>query len=112
MVQDPSNYAAIFVMKIGAVNSSDRFKMPGNFSFGVSGYTCGQPVRVPPSRYSSDSGRRWTQALGTWNITCMYSQFVASSSPQCCVSLSAFYNTTIVPCPKCSCSCHASKCVE
>ncbi|MBA0849269.1 hypothetical protein Goshw_013678, partial [Gossypium schwendimanii] len=63
MVQDPSNYAAIFVMKIGAVNSSDRFKMPGNFSFGVSGYTCGQPVRVPPSRYSSDSGRRWTQAL-------------------------------------------------
>ncbi|MBA0675666.1 hypothetical protein Goari_017195 [Gossypium aridum] len=63
MVQDPSNYAAIFVMKIGAVNSSDRFKMPGNFSFGVSGYTCGQPVLVPPSRYSSDSGRRWTQAL-------------------------------------------------
>ncbi|MBA0549601.1 hypothetical protein Golob_020623 [Gossypium lobatum] len=135
MVQDPSNYAAIFVMKIGAVNSSDRFKMPGNFSFGVSGYTCGQPVLVPPSRYSSDSGRRWTQALGnfrdrtrvmscmsqmcgmycvagTWNITCMYSQFVASSSPQCCVSLSAFYNTTIVPCPKCSCSCHASKCVK
>ncbi|TYG81453.1 hypothetical protein ES288_D01G006000v1 [Gossypium darwinii] len=112
MVQDPSNYAAIFVMKIGAVNSSDGFKMPGNFSFGVSGYTCGQPVRVPPSRYSWDSGRRWTQALGTWNITCMYSQFVASSSPQCCVSLSAFYNTTIVPCPKCSCSCHASKCVK
>ncbi|MBA0733339.1 hypothetical protein Gogos_017368, partial [Gossypium gossypioides] len=96
MVQDPSNYAAIFVMKIGAVNSSDPFKMPGNFSFGVSGYTCGQPARVPPSRYSSDSGRRRTQALGTWNVTCMYSQFVASSSPQCCVSLSAFYNTTIV----------------
>ncbi|MBA0640978.1 hypothetical protein Goklo_025575 [Gossypium klotzschianum] len=63
MVQDPSNYAAIFVMKIGAVNTSDGFKMPGNFSFGVSGYTCGQPVRVSPSRYSSDSGRRWTQAV-------------------------------------------------
>ncbi|PPD83169.1 hypothetical protein GOBAR_DD19883 [Gossypium barbadense] len=70
MVQDPSNYAAIFVMKIGAVNSSDGFKMPGNFSFGVSGYTCGQPVRVPPSRYSWDSGRRWTQALGKLEFGC------------------------------------------
>ncbi|KAJ0082253.1 hypothetical protein Patl1_11361 [Pistacia atlantica] len=42
---------------------------------------------------------------GTWNVTCAYSQFLASSNPTCCVSLSAFYNNTIVPCPKCSCNC-------
>ncbi|MFQ6658396.1 hypothetical protein Gotur_027679 [Gossypium turneri] len=76
MVQDPSNYAAVFVMKIGAVNSSDGFKMPGNFSFGVSGYTCGQPVRVPPSRYSSDSGRRWTQALGKLEFGCQCYSYI------------------------------------
>lgn len=68
MVQDPSNYASIFVMKIGAVNSSDELRIPGNFSFGVSGYTCGQPVHAPPSRYSSDGGRRWTQALGKFKL--------------------------------------------
>ncbi|KAK4757498.1 hypothetical protein SAY87_018799 [Trapa incisa] len=29
----------------------------------------------------------------------------ASPNPKCCVSLSAFYNNTIVPCPNCSCNC-------
>lgn len=41
----------------------------------------------------------------TWNVTCIYSQFLASPAPKCCVSLSAFYNSTIVPCPTCSCNC-------
>ncbi|KAK0573093.1 hypothetical protein LWI29_002900 [Acer saccharum] len=35
----------------------------------------------------------------------MYSQFIASQNPKCCVSLSAFYNDTIIPCPRCSCQC-------
>ncbi|KAK1557785.1 hypothetical protein Q3G72_031896 [Acer saccharum] len=37
--------------------------MPVNFSIGVPGYTCGDPFEVPPSRFSTDKGRRWTQAL-------------------------------------------------
>jgi hypothetical protein len=51
----------------------------------------------------------------TWNVTCMYSQFQASLTPKCCVSLSAFYNSTIVPCPQCSCQCQGlsgGKCVK
>ncbi|KAL4301945.1 hypothetical protein GQ457_10G021230 [Hibiscus cannabinus] len=113
MAQDPSKFGSIFQMSVSASDKLD-FKMPENFTLGVQGYTCGQPVPVAPSKYSSD-GRRWTQALGTWNVTCMYSQFLASTTPKCCVSLSAFYNSTIVPCPTCSCSCQGlpgAKCLN
>ncbi|KHG25808.1 COBRA-like protein 6 [Gossypium arboreum] len=115
MIQDPTKYAAVFQMNIGAGGVADSdFDMPQNFSLGVPGYTCAKPVQVAPSKYSSDGGRRWTQALGTWNVTCIYSQYQASTSPKCCVSLSAFYNDSIVHCPKCSCSCQGlsgSKCI-
>ncbi|MBA0591739.1 hypothetical protein Gorai_008741, partial [Gossypium raimondii] len=115
MIQDPTKYAAVFQMNIRAGGAADSdFDMPQNFSLGVPGYTCAKPVQVAPSKYSSDGGRRWTQALGTWNVTCIYSQYQASTSPKCCVSLSAFYNDSIVHCPKCSCSCQGlpgSKCI-
>ena len=53
----------------------------------------------------------------TWNVTCTYSQFLAQKTPTCCVSLSSFYNDTIVPCPTCTCGCqnnstHSGSCVE
>ena len=41
----------------------------------------------------------------SWNVTCTYSQFLAQKTPTCCVSLSSFYNDTIVNCPTCSCGC-------
>ncbi|TXG59164.1 hypothetical protein EZV62_016993 [Acer yangbiense] len=105
MSQDPSKSASTFQMNVGGVVNNTGFAMPVNFSLGVPGYTCGDPFEVPPSRFSTDKGRRWTQALRTWNVTCMYSQFIASQNPKCCVSLSAFYNDTIIPCPRCSCQC-------
>ncbi|XP_037491719.1 COBRA-like protein 6 [Jatropha curcas] len=40
---------------------------------------------------------------------------ISAATPKCCVSLSAFYNDTIVPCPKCSCRCQeqpGAKCVK
>lgn len=53
----------------------------------------------------------------TWIITCTYSQFLAQKTPTCCVSLSSFYNTKIVQCPKCTCGCrdnntNPGSCVE
>ncbi|KAK3184847.1 hypothetical protein Dsin_032133 [Dipteronia sinensis] len=115
MSQDPSKSFSTFQMNIGGVLNYTGFTMPVNFSLGVPGYTCGDPFEVPPSRFSPDKGRRWTQALSTWYVTCMYSQFVASQNPKCCVSLSAFYNNTITPCPKCSCRCQddpTAKCTK
>ncbi|RAL39554.1 hypothetical protein DM860_003087 [Cuscuta australis] len=117
LTQDPEKYGATFQMSVGRVgNSKGSLPMPGNFSIGVPGYTCGDPFEVPPSKFVEDQGRRRTQALGTWNVTCSYSQFRAQTSPTCCVSLSAFYNKTIVPCPTCTCGCQglptSSKCLK
>lgn len=69
------------------------------------GYTCGPAKIVKPSRFVTADKRRVTQALMTWNVTCTYSQFLAQKTPTCCVSLSSFYNETIVPCPQCACGC-------
>ncbi|XP_027113199.1 COBRA-like protein 6 isoform X1 [Coffea arabica] len=115
--QDQAKFGASFQMNIGSssVNGGPIPGVPANFSLGLPGYTCGDPFKVPPSKFIEDQGRRRTQALGTWNVTCSYSQFRASVSPTCCVSLSAFYNDTIVHCPKCSCSClgqPGAKCVK
>ncbi|XP_004301494.1 PREDICTED: COBRA-like protein 6 [Fragaria vesca subsp. vesca] len=127
MNQDPSKYLSSFGMSIGnfhasppGLNSSlDKLNltMPTDFNLGIPGYTCGDAFLVPPTRYIDEKGqgRRWKQTLETWNITCTYSQFQASRAPKCCVSLSAFYNTTIVGCPRCSCGCQrlgGAKCIE
>ncbi|KAJ6342870.1 hypothetical protein OIU78_010730 [Salix suchowensis] len=113
--QDPSKYAATFQMAVGGSGTYSRFVMPEDLKLGVPGYSCGGAVKVKPSRYTTDGGRRWTQALATWNVTCMYSQILASPTPRCCVSLSAFYNQTIVSCPRCSCGCQGqpgTECVK
>ncbi|CBI29736.3 unnamed protein product, partial [Vitis vinifera] len=116
MIQDPSKHGAMFQMNVGTASSNvSDMTMPRNFSLGVPGYTCGDPFQVPPSRFPEEGGRRWTQALMTWNVSCSYSQFLASTAPTCCVSLSAFYNSTIVPCPQCSCGCEGipgTKCAK
>ncbi|KAM7250382.1 hypothetical protein ACFE04_022265 [Oxalis oulophora] len=106
MSQDSNNYVAVFEMTVGGSKDNNDFVMPQNFTLGVPGYSCGQPFEVPPSKFFSDKKRRhMTQALHTWNVTCIYSPIQASTRPKCCVSLSAFYNSTIVPCPQCSCNC-------
>ncbi|XP_050209306.1 COBRA-like protein 6 [Mercurialis annua] len=106
MNQDRSKSVATFQINVGfSADYSTEFAMPENFTLGIPGYTCGNPYDVRPSRYPTDGGRRWTQALRTWDVTCIYSQFISSEVPKCCVSLSAFYNNTIIPCPRCSCGC-------
>ncbi|KAF5201974.1 Cobra-like protein, partial [Thalictrum thalictroides] len=127
MNQDPTRNAAMFQMHVGNApfvnvtnftydgKTLDKIA-PKNFSLGLPGYTCDDPVRVvPASKFPEDGGRRFTEAFLTWNITCTYSQFLASPAPTCCVSLSSFYNETITPCPLCSCGCRGQagvKCVK
>ncbi|KAE8690617.1 COBRA-like protein 6 [Hibiscus syriacus] len=66
MIQDPSKYDSVFEMSVSG-DTKAGFNMPENFTIGIQGYTCGHAVPVAPSKYSLD-GRRWTQALGTWNV--------------------------------------------
>ncbi|KAG8368816.1 hypothetical protein BUALT_Bualt15G0086100 [Buddleja alternifolia] len=116
MNQDPGKFLAAFQMHVGSGSNNGSLPgIPGRFNLGLAGYTCGEPFQVPPTKFVEDQGRRRTQAFATWNVTCSYSQFRSSSAPTCCVSLSAFYNETIVPCPHCSCACQTqagSQCVK
>ncbi|KAL5219280.1 hypothetical protein ABZP36_019964 [Zizania latifolia] len=118
-VQDPVNAVASFQITVGHSGTSNRtVKAPKNFTLKTPGpgYSCGLAQEVkPPTRFISLDGRRTTQAHVTWNVTCTYSQFVAQRAPTCCVSLSSFYNETVVNCQKCSCGCQNNKpgsCVE
>ncbi|XP_057808026.1 COBRA-like protein 6 isoform X2 [Salvia miltiorrhiza] len=118
VTQDPAKHISAFQMHIGTADAdgpSSKPGMPTAFSLGAPGYTCGEAVQVPPTKFAEDQGRRRTQAFETWNVTCTYSQFRASPAPSCCVSLSAFYNQTIVKCPQCSCACQeqaGTQCVK
>lgn len=106
--QDPDNFVAAFQVSVGLAGTSNiTVKLPKNFTLMTPGpgYTCGPATRVKSSQFLTTDGRRTTQALMTWNVICTYSQFLAQKSPTCCVSLSSFYNETIVPCPTCACAC-------
>nr|GMC89743.1 cobra-like protein 6 [Ipomoea batatas] len=70
MTQDPEKYLAAFQMSIGRVSSKSKSSsaaaaavIPGNFTLGVPGYTCGEAFEVPPSKFVEDHGRRTTQAV-------------------------------------------------
>ncbi|KAL2499847.1 Protein COBRA [Abeliophyllum distichum] len=107
-VQDPANAASSFQLSVGAAGTTNKtVRVPKNFTLKAPGpgYTCGPAKVGKPTRFVSPDGRRATQAMMTWNVTCTYSQFLAQKTPTCCVSLSSFYNDTIVPCPTCTCGC-------
>ncbi|KAH7387028.1 hypothetical protein KP509_16G001100 [Ceratopteris richardii] len=110
-VQDPMSSVAAFQVIVGQAGTSNiTVKLPKNFTLMTPGpgYTCGPAYRVPSTRFKTPDGRRTTQAVMTWNVVCTYSQFLASKAPTCCVSLSSFYNETIVPCPTCACACQSN----
>ncbi|WOK94446.1 hypothetical protein Cni_G03148 [Canna indica] len=107
-VQDPANAASSFQVSVGVAGTTNKtVRVPKNFTLRAPGpgYTCGAAKIVKPTKFVTQDGRRTTQALMTWNVTCTYSQFLAQKTPTCCVSLSSFYNDTIVNCPTCTCGC-------
>lgn len=106
--QDPETAVSAFQVSVGGSGTTNKtVRVPKNFTLKAPGpgYTCGPAKVVKPTKFSTNDGRRTTQAMMTWNITCTYSQFLAQKTPTCCVSLSSFYNDTIVPCPTCTCGC-------
>ncbi|TKY50149.1 COBRA protein [Spatholobus suberectus] len=110
-VQDQSKAVAAFQVSVGSAGTTNKtVKLPKNFTLKAPGpgYTCGLAKIVKPTRFITPDKRRVTQALMTWNVTCTYSQFLAQRTPTCCVSLSSFYNETVVPCPSCACGCQGN----
>ncbi|XVF11756.1 hypothetical protein REPUB_Repub08aG0055300 [Reevesia pubescens] len=106
--QDSSAAVSSFQLSVGRAGTSNKtVRLPMNFTLLAPGlgYSCSQAKKVPSTVFISADGRRKTQAWMTWNVTCTYSQILASKYPTCCVSMSSFYNSTITPCPACSCGC-------
>ncbi|KAJ7292340.1 hypothetical protein O6H91_Y283400 [Diphasiastrum complanatum] len=106
--QDHQNSIASFQVTVGlSGNSNTTVHLPRNYTLGLPGpgYTCDPAKAVSSSLFPTPDGRRHTQALMTWNVTCKYSQFLAQRAPSCCVSFSSFYNDTIIPCQTCACNC-------
>ncbi|KAJ0966115.1 hypothetical protein J5N97_027253 [Dioscorea zingiberensis] len=68
-------------------------------------YTCGPPVRVIPSEFPDPSGLMSNSyAIASWQVVCNITRPKAKTS-RCCVSFSAFYNDSVIPCNTCACGC-------
>ncbi|KAL5541906.1 hypothetical protein UlMin_009616 [Ulmus minor] len=68
-------------------------------------YKCGAPVRVSPSEFPDKSGLPLNStAMASWQVVCNITQH-KDALPRCCVSFSAYYNESVVPCKTCACGC-------
>jgi hypothetical protein len=68
-------------------------------------YVCGQPIRVSPQLFPDPSGlMSVTPAVASWQVACNITRPKKRAS-KCCVSFSAFYNDSVVPCNTCACGC-------
>ncbi|XP_058071371.1 COBRA-like protein 10 [Magnolia sinica] len=68
-------------------------------------YKCGQPIRVNPTEFPDKTGLpAVTYAIASWQVVCNITR-PKNKNARCCVSFSAFYNDTVVPCNTCACGC-------
>lgn len=71
-------------------------------------YQCAPPVRVSSTLFPNPSGLPSESiAIASWQVVCNKTAS-KGSTPRCCVSFSAFFNDSIVPCNTCACGCKSS----
>ncbi|XP_031485053.1 COBRA-like protein 10 [Nymphaea colorata] len=70
-------------------------------------YQCAPPIRVSPTEFPDPSGLlSTTPAVASWQIVCNITRPKEKNS-RCCVSFSAYYNDSVIPCNTCACGCPA-----
>ncbi|KAJ1407706.1 COBRA, plant [Sesbania bispinosa] len=68
-------------------------------------YQCGTPIRVSPTESPDQTGLPSNiSAIASWQVVCNITKG-KSASPKCCVSFSAYYNESVIPCNTCACGC-------
>ncbi|KAL1823434.1 hypothetical protein ACET3Z_010212 [Daucus carota] len=68
-------------------------------------YKCGQPIRVDPSEFPDPSGiDSVSTSVATWQVTCNITR-PKPKQAKCCVSFSAYYARSVIPCNTCACGC-------
>ncbi|KAI4369542.1 hypothetical protein MLD38_017970 [Melastoma candidum] len=111
---DPTKSTSVFRMQVfkmepdlnrSVINPPINFRINGTFN---PDYLCGQPIQVSPSLFPDPTGLPVnTSAVASWQVVCNITQAKAST-PKCCVSFSAYYNDSVVPCGTCACGCSSS----
>lgn len=72
-------------------------------------YKCGQIIRVDETEFPDTSGLQTTStAIASWQVVCNITR-PKTGQARCCVSYSAYYNDSVVPCSACACGCENSK---
>lgn len=114
-VMDKSKARSLFQMQVWKMPPDDnRTALTPPMKWHIDGvinpkYTCGPPIRVDPQEFPDPSGlRAVSTAVASWQIVCN----ITKPKPQqnrCCVSFSAFYNESAIPCNTCACGCDDTK---
>ncbi|XP_016476612.1 COBRA-like protein 7 [Nicotiana tabacum] len=112
-IMDASKSKSAFVMQvykispdlnISAIHPPQNWKINGTYS---PNFVCGPPVRVSPSLFPNPEGLSSdTAVVASWQVICNISSSTLKKTPKCCVSFSAFFNDSVVPCKTCACGCN------
>ncbi|GFZ09068.1 COBRA-like protein-7 precursor [Actinidia rufa] len=108
---DPSKSTSVFqinVFKMPPDLNRSQLTPPQNWKINGTlnpDYQCGPPIRVSPSQFPDPSGLPSDRtAFASWQVVCNITQ-PKGASPRCCVSFSAYYNESVIPCKTCACGC-------
>ncbi|KAK2999433.1 LOW QUALITY PROTEIN: hypothetical protein RJ639_023386 [Escallonia herrerae] len=72
-------------------------------------YKCGTPLRVDATEFPDPSGlQATTSAIASWQVVCNITRPKIREN-HCCVSFSAYYNESVIPCNSCACGCGDTK---
>ncbi|RZB90518.1 COBRA-like protein 7 [Glycine soja] len=108
---DPSLSSSRFqiqVFKMPPNLNRSKFSPPHNWE--IKGtlnpdYACGNPIRVSPSESPDPTHPPSNKsAIASWQVVCNITN-TKREARKCCVSFSAYYNESVVPCNTCACGC-------
>ncbi|KAE8692046.1 COBRA-like protein 8 [Hibiscus syriacus] len=113
-LMDPSKSRSSFQMQVYKMPPDlNRTELAPPQNWKINGtmnpdYECGSPMRVSPSQFPDPSGLpSETAAIASWQVVCNMTQS-RQAVPRCCVSYSAFFNDSAIPCNTCACGCNSN----
>ncbi|KAI8566016.1 hypothetical protein RHMOL_Rhmol02G0006400 [Rhododendron molle] len=108
---DPSKSTSVFqinVYKMPPDLNRSELTPPQNWQINGTlnpNYQCGPPLQVSPSLFPDPNGSPSDKtAFASWQVVCNITE-PKGVKPKCCVSFSAYYNESIIPCTTCACGC-------
>ncbi|XP_078437029.1 COBRA-like protein 10 precursor [Wolffia australiana] len=85
-----------------ALYPPENFKIKGVLN---PDYVCGPPRRVSPMEFPDPTGLDAVSlAVASWQVVCNITR-PKNKASRCCVSFSAYFNHSVVPCQTCACGC-------